>query len=55
MFTLKDKIEDNKVRWYQHMNRMPMDRLPVKAIKYKLTRTRDLGRPRKRYVPAQAE
>jgi hypothetical protein len=39
IFTSKDKIKDNKVRWCQHLNRMSEDRLPVKANKYRLTGT----------------
>jgi hypothetical protein len=53
IFTLKDKIKDIKVRWCQHLNRMPEDRLPVKANKYRPTGTQDIGRPRKRWVPVQ--
>jgi hypothetical protein len=34
---------------------MSENRLPVKANKYRKTGTRDLGRPRKRWVPVQAE
>jgi hypothetical protein len=34
---------------------MSEDRLPVKANKYRLTGTRDLGRPSKRWVSVQAE
>jgi hypothetical protein len=55
MFTLKDKIKDNKVRWCQHLNRMSEDRLPVEANKYRTIGTKDLGRPRKRWMPVQAE
>jgi hypothetical protein len=55
IFTLKDKIKDNKVRWCQHLNRMSEERLPVKATKYRPTGNRDVGRPSKRWVPVQAE
>jgi hypothetical protein len=54
IFTIKDKIKDNKVRWCQHLNRMSEDRLPVKANQYRPTGNRDLGRPSKRWVPVQA-
>jgi hypothetical protein len=55
IFTLKDKIKYNKVRWCQHLNTMSEDRLPVKANKYRPKGIRDLGRPRKRWVPVQTE
>jgi hypothetical protein len=55
IFTLKDKIKYNEVIWCQHLNRISEDRLPVKANKYRLTRTRDLGKARKRWVTVQAE
>jgi hypothetical protein len=34
---------------------MSEDRLPVKANKYRPRGPRDLGRPRKRWMPVQAE
>jgi hypothetical protein len=47
-----DKVQNTA---FKDLNRMSEDRLPVKASKYRQRGSQDLGRPRKRWVPVQAE
>jgi hypothetical protein len=53
--TLNDKITENRRKWNENLNRMPEERLPVKAWKYKPKGRRDVGRPRKRWEPEQVD
>jgi hypothetical protein len=46
---LNDKITENLRKWKEHLNRIPEERLPVKAWKCKPKGRRDVERPRKRW------
>jgi len=52
---LNDKVTENRRRWSEHLNRMPEERLPVKAWKYKSKGRRDVGRLRERWEPEQID
>ena len=52
--SLNETIKEYKRRWCGHVARMPDTRLPVAALKYKPSGRRDVGRPRRRWVPEQA-
>ena len=43
-------IEQNRLRWYGHVQRMESERLPKKALIWKPTTRRPVGRPRKRWL-----
>lgn len=47
-----DEIKEYQKNWQQHVERMPLDRLPRQAYFYQPTGKRDLGRPRKRWKDA---
>lgn len=47
--TLTDRIEENQLLWFGHMNRLPPDRLPAKAYVYVPNRRRKRGRPRRKW------
>ena len=49
----KRQIEDHRRRWCEHLNGMADIRLPVPALGYHPTGMRDVGRPRRRWVPEQ--
>ena len=51
--SLHQKIEDHRRRWCEHLNCMPDIRLPVATMDYHPTGKRDVGRPRRRWVPEQ--
>ena len=44
IFSLDDKIEENKTKWRDHVDIMVENRLPEKIINYWMIRKRDLGR-----------
>ena len=46
---LEDKVLSYKQKWREHVNRMPVERLPQKLIKYKAPGKRSIGRPIKRW------
>jgi hypothetical protein len=46
---VNDTIEQYRNNWLQHMNRMQDTRLPKKALRYRPSGKRDLGRPKKRW------
>lgn len=45
---LYENILENKLKWYNHVSRMPMNRLPFIAMNYKTEGRRDIGRPRRK-------
>jgi hypothetical protein len=42
-------IQSYQLNWKQHVDRMVENRFPKKLLNYKLTGTRDIGRPRSRW------
>ena len=50
---LNEKIIQNRRNWCSHLNRMPSGRIPLEAYNYRPTGKREVGRPRKRWVPEQ--
>jgi hypothetical protein len=49
IYTVNDTIEQYRNNWSQHINRMQDTRLPKRALKYRLSGKRDIGRPKKRW------
>ena len=47
IWSINDKIEENKMKWKYHVDTMVENGLPKKII-YQHIRERDLGRPRKK-------
>ena len=45
---IQDEIEDSKIRWYGHVKRMNIGRMPRQALEYRLGGKRLRGRPRYR-------
>ena len=44
-----DDIQNYQLKWNQHVLRMPENRIPRKALQYRLQGKRDLGRPYRRW------
>ena len=51
---LNETLKTYKRKWSEHLLRMPAHRLPVCAWQYKPEGKRGLGRPKKRWMPEQA-
>lgn len=49
IFTLNDRILNNKTNWESHVLRMDDNRIPKLALKYHPIGRRDIGRPMKRW------
>jgi hypothetical protein len=43
-------IEENRLRWFGHVKRMPGNRLPLKVLEREPERTRRRGRPKERWI-----
>ena len=43
-----DKIDEYRRNWFQHLQRMPQNRIPLKSYYYRLQGRRTIGRPKKR-------
>ena len=49
MDTIGDNIQNYQLKWYQHVRRMPENRIPRKAMQYRRKGKRDLRRPYRRW------
>lgn len=54
IFSLNDRIRNNRRRQTEHLEITGSERLPLKVRNYKCQGRRDRRRPRKRWVPYQA-
>lgn len=52
---LAEVIKQYRVNWANHLLRMSPNRLPLQLWKLKQDGRRDVGRPRKRWTPEQAQ
>ena len=48
--TLLHRIERSQLRWFDHVNRMPQEKLPKQALLAKANESRPVGRPRTRWT-----
>ena len=48
--TLVDRIQEKRLQWFGHVERMKTDRLPVKALHTTIEGKRSRGRQRKRWI-----
>jgi len=44
-----DKIDEYRRNWFQHLQRMPQNRIPLKSYHYRPQGRRTIGRPKKRW------
>jgi len=44
-----DKIDEYGRKWFQHMQRMPQNRILLKSYRYRPQGRRTIGRPKKRW------
>jgi hypothetical protein len=49
IYPVNDTIEQYRNNWLQHINRMEDTRLPKRALQYRPSGKRDLGRPKIRW------
>jgi hypothetical protein len=52
IYPVNDAIEQYRNNWFQHINRMQDTRLPKRALQYRPSGKRDIGRPKKRWRDA---
>ena len=52
---LLQKLTRNRIRWCEHLDRMPDNRLPAIAKNYRPAGRRDVGRPRAKWTPEQVQ
>jgi hypothetical protein len=43
-------IEENRLRWFGHVKRIPGNRLPLKVLEWEPQGTRRRGRPKERWI-----
>src|SRR5437868_5898036 len=48
--TVVERIQEKRLRWFGHVSRMDIDRLPNKALHMKVMGRRNRGRPRMRWI-----
>jgi len=46
---LLDKTDEYRRNWFQHLPRMPKNRIPLKSYYYRPQGRRTIGRPKKRW------
>ena len=44
-----DKIDEYRLNWHLHLQRMPQNRIPLKSYHYRPQGRRTIGRPKKRW------
>ena len=44
-----DKIDEYRLNWFLHLQRMPQNRIPLKSYHYRPQGRRTIGRPKKRW------
>ena len=44
-----DKIDEYRLNWFLHLQRMPLNRIPLKSYHYRPQGRRTIGRPKKRW------
>jgi len=44
-----DKIDEYRRNWFQHLQRMPQNRIPLKSYRYRPQGRKTIGRPKKRW------
>ena len=44
-----DKIDEHRLNWHLHLQRMPQNRIPLKSYHYRPQGRRTIGRPKKRW------
>ena len=44
-----DKIDEHRRNWFQHLQRIPQNRIPFKSYHYRPQGRRTIGRPKKRW------
>jgi len=44
-----DNIDEYRRNWFQHLQRMPQNRIPLKSYHYRPQGGRTIGRPKKRW------
>ena len=44
-----DKIDEYRRNWFLHLQRMPLNRIPLKSYHYRPQGRRTIGRPKKRW------
>jgi hypothetical protein len=49
IYTVNDTVEQYRNNWFQHANRIQDTRLPKRALQYRPSGKRDIGRPKKRW------
>ena len=49
IYNLNERIEENREKWKEHLNRMENERIPKIIRGYRPKGKRSLGRPRKRW------
>src|SRR5688572_8591 len=48
--TLLDKVVQQRLRWFGHVGRMPVDRIPHSALHARFEGKRHKSRPRQRWI-----
>jgi hypothetical protein len=49
IYPVNDTIEQYRNNWFQHINRVQDTRLPKRALQYRPSGKREIGRPKKRW------
>jgi hypothetical protein len=47
--SILDKLDEYRRNWFSHLQRMPQNRIPLKAYRYRPQGKRKIGRPKKRW------
>jgi hypothetical protein len=47
--SILDRIDEYRLNWFLHLQRMPPNRIPLKSYRYRLQGKRTIGRPKKRW------